>query len=394
MKKIIACVLLAVIVLTLGACGDGGGTTAATTTAPTPAGPIGFDYYGSDISEYCMLPPAAYAAPTLSLDVSEEELDEYFEMLLRWNPKEILLTDRAVVSGDITYIYYTGKIDGVAFEGGSNASDPKPYALKIGSGAFIPGFEDALIGMVPSATSKDSPAPITVTFPENYGSADLAGKEAVFEIWLVGISGGYTARTELTAEFLTGDLGYKTEESDVVAAYRAEIRAQMKKDAEKNYEGRLRGVMLDFLRDAANEIVCPEQELARYRRIYMEQLEYYYQMYAMYGQVSSLDEMAEMYFGLGRGADWETYLDELCVDIVEEYLLVYAVAKSEGITVSDTEYAARLAELAAANEMTESELVQNAGTDYIYNSVIFDKVFDFLTARAVIDNGTLTVPAE
>lgn len=389
MKKIIAFLLLGVTALVLGACGREGGPTAVTTTPP-----VGFDYYGSEISEYCTVPPAAYAAPRLSLDVSDAELDEYFEMLLRWNPIEILVTDRAVVSGDITYIYYTGYIDGVAFEGGSNAADAKPYALKIGSGAFIPGFEDALIGMVPSETSKERPLPITVTFPENYGSAELAGKEAIFEIWLVAISGGYTERTALTAEFLTGELGYTTEESDVVAAYRAEVRAQMKKDAEADYEGRLNGRILDFLRDAANEIVCPEQELARYRRIYMEQLEYYYQMYAMYGQVSSLDEMAEMYFGLGRGADWETYLDELCVDIVEEYLLVYAVAKNEGITVSDTEYAARLTELAAANGTTEDELLQSVGSDYVYNSVIYDKVIGFLAERAVIDNGTLTPPAE
>ncbi len=406
MKKTIAALLLTAMLFALASCGTDAKKTAAQTTAspaspptttvppytgsPAEAPTVGFDYYGSDISEYCVILPETYAAPTLLLDVTDAELDDYIAELLRWNPKEILLTDRAVAKGDVTYIYYTGYIDGVAFEGGSNADDEKPYALTIGSGAFIPGFEDAMIGMIPSETSKETPQPITVTFPENYGSKELADKEAVFEIYLVAISGGYEPRTELSAEFLTDVLGYKTEESDVIAAYRAEIKKQIKKDAEENAKARLCAGLIDHLRASAEKLICPETELARCRKLYTDTVNSYYEFYAAYGQVSSLDEMGCMYFGLGAGADWRAYLDELCIDITEEYLLIYAVAKNEGITVSDDEFRARLTELAASNQMTEDALIKDAGSDFIYNSVVFDKVVSLLSEKAAIDYGTLT----
>ena len=72
--------------------------------------------------------------------------------------------------------------DGTAFEGGSNWDDKVPLELGIGSGSFIPGFEDGLIGVIPSNTSKENPFELHVTFPEGYKSADLAGKAVVLNM--------------------------------------------------------------------------------------------------------------------------------------------------------------------------------------------------------------------
>ena len=106
---------------------------------------------------------------TVNKDDVEEYLNREREKHSRINP----VTDRAVKSGDLVNIDFEGFIDGVAFEGGSGEN----YPLEIGSGAFVPGFEDQLIGM-----GIDKEEEITIKFPDDYGAVDLAGKEAVFKV--------------------------------------------------------------------------------------------------------------------------------------------------------------------------------------------------------------------
>ena len=148
-----------------------------------------FDYLSADLDEYITLPDYDYLKNTVTLGseyvVTDEMIDEYmadflFDKKTKTNG-DTQVTDQPIKLGDSAFIYYTGYLNGVAFNGGSNASDAKPYELSIGSGSFIPGFEEGLIGIVPSSTSKDAPYDLHVTFPENYNQKDLAGKAVIFK---------------------------------------------------------------------------------------------------------------------------------------------------------------------------------------------------------------------
>lgn len=117
-----------------------------------------------------------YKGIDLSIDkveVTNEEVDAQVDSILASNPNSQDITDRAVENGDIANIDYEGKKDGVAFDGGT----AKGYDLHIGSGSFIPGFEDGVVGMKIGET-KD----IKLTFPKDYQSTELAGKEVVFTV--------------------------------------------------------------------------------------------------------------------------------------------------------------------------------------------------------------------
>lgn len=117
-----------------------------------------------------------YKGIDLSIDkveVTDEEVNTQVDSILASNPNSQDITDRAVENGDIANIDYEGKKDGVAFDGGT----AKGYDLHIGSGSFIPGFEDGVVGMKIGET-KD----IKLTFPKDYQSTELAGKEVVFTV--------------------------------------------------------------------------------------------------------------------------------------------------------------------------------------------------------------------
>ena len=158
-------------------------STGAATEAPKLED---FDYTSADIDSLISIFPSDYRELTITLstsyEVSDSNVQKYIDETLKKNPQPVKIVDRAVQSGDTVYIYYEGLLNGVAFQGGTYAETEtsEPYALKIGSGAFIPGFEDGLIGVIPSETSKDDPIALHVTFPENYkNNPDLAGKAVV-----------------------------------------------------------------------------------------------------------------------------------------------------------------------------------------------------------------------
>ena len=109
----------------------------------------------------------------VSTRVTQKEVDEEIEKERERNARTIEVTDRAVQDKDEVTLDFEGFVDGVAFEGGKGEN----YPLEIGSGSFIPGFEDQVIGM-----TVDKEQDIVVTFPEDYGAADLAGKEATFKV--------------------------------------------------------------------------------------------------------------------------------------------------------------------------------------------------------------------
>lgn len=153
----------------------------------------------------------------VSTRVTQKEVDEEIDKERERNARTIDVTDRAVQDKDQITLDFEGFVDGVAFEGGK-ASD---YPLTIGSGAFIPGFEDQLIG-----ANIDEEKEINVTFPEEYQAKELAGKAAVFNCTVHSIKA--KELPELDDEFVSD----VSEKSETVDAYKAEVKAKIKERKE------------------------------------------------------------------------------------------------------------------------------------------------------------------
>ena len=145
--------------------------------------------------------------------VTDEEVDKEIETIRERNSRELDVTDRAAEMGDTTVIDFEGFCDGVAFEGGKGTD----YALKLGSGSFIPGFEEQIVGK-----NIDEEFDVNVTFPTEYHAADLAGKEAVFKVKIHAIT-----HVELPA--LDDDFAKDVSEFDTFDEYKADMKAKIEK---------------------------------------------------------------------------------------------------------------------------------------------------------------------
>ena len=154
-------------------------------------------------------------------EVTDDDVDDRIQTMLQMKATKEDITDRPVESGDTATIDYIGRIDGQEFEGGSATE----YPLVIGSGLFIEGFEDSVIGHNIGDTYDWQGA-----FPETYQNTDYAGKEVVFTITVKGIS--VDSVPELNDDFVKDN----SEKSKTVEEFKEELKKQLKKEQENSYE--------------------------------------------------------------------------------------------------------------------------------------------------------------
>ena len=156
----------------------------------------------------------------VSTRVTQKEVDAKIQEEAEKNAREVVVTDRAVADGDEVILDFEGFVDGEAFEGGKGEN----YPLTIGSGSFIPGFEEQLVG-----AELNKEVEVNVTFPEDYHAADLAGKAAVFKCTVKEIK-----EKELPA--LDDEFASEVSEFDTLAEYKEDVKKQLaeKKEIEAN----------------------------------------------------------------------------------------------------------------------------------------------------------------
>ena len=184
-----------------------------------------------EIGEYKGLKAVKYVRK-----VTDEDVDQAISQDADRATTTMEVTDRPLKDGDVAKLNYAGTVDGVAFDGGTAENQ----TLEIGSGSFIPGFEDQMIGMA-IGEEKD----LNVTFPEQYHAEELAGKEAVFHVKLLGIE--EKVRPELDDEFAKDVSEYQTFEE-----YKAAKRAELEDRAEKNADGELEQQLIQQAVDASD----------------------------------------------------------------------------------------------------------------------------------------------
>ena len=301
-------------------------------------------------------------------EVTEEEVNSFIEYSLSSAKELEAITEREIVeNGDVANIDYEGKKDGVAFDGGTAAG----YNLEIGSGTFIPGFEEGLVGVKVGET-KD----LNLTFPENYGAADLAGQEVVFTVTVNSISTYVTP--ELNDEFVSG-LGI--EGVTTVSQFETYAREGLEKEAESNYLYNVQMQLLALAMQTATIKEPPTELIEKYKNVTTSQMEY---QAAMYGV--DLETFILGYFGM----DMETYEAEVeagAIETAKQALLCRKIALEEKMEVTEEEINHNIEENYAAMGYASVESFKEMVDLREYkDSMLLDEVLNFLVENAVITN--------
>lgn len=312
MKKLLATMLIAAMTLSLAACSNE--ETAATVQKVADAAE---ELYLKDInpSDYVTLGDYKNLTPSIvKEEITDEQVQSYVESLPSQYPDRTEVTGRAAQIGDVANIDYEGKLDGVAFEGGT----AQGYDLSLGSGTFIPGFEDGVVGMEIGST-KD----IDLTFPTEYGNSDLAGKAVVFTVKL-------NALQEETVPKLDDAFAQKLGETDL-EGLKASVKASFEQSAETDYQNRL-------LDDIENQILAsstfkdiPEAYVNSMYNQYMDSLtQYAAQAGASEGQVASY------FFGVSE-ENYQEGMKEWAAEMAKKYIMLGAIAAENNITITPEE---------------------------------------------------------
>lgn len=208
----------------------------------------------------------------IEVEVTDEEVNAEIERERNNNARNVVVEDRPVKDGDMTIIDFEGFVDGVAFEGGKG----EDYPLTIGSGAFIPGFEEQLIG-----AEIGKGVEVNVTFPENYQAEELKGKAALFKCMVKEIK-------EKELPELDDEFAGEVSEFDTLAEYKEDVKKKLAEKKEKNAKDAKEDAVIDaIINDSDMEIPEPMLETQQKQlvddfaqRIQMQgiNIEQYYQL--------------------------------------------------------------------------------------------------------------------
>ena len=274
------------------------------------------------------------------------------------------VTDRALENGDVANLDYAGTVDGVAFAGGT----AQGQTLEIGSGTFIPGFEEQMVGMN-IGEEKD----LKVSFPENYQAEELAGKEAVFHVKLNSIQA--KIKPELDDEFAADVSEFAT-----FAEYREDIRRQLQEKADKNADTVMENSLLQSAVDASDcdipeamieseldTIMCEMQMRMAYQGLRMEDFLRYT------GQTE--EQMRENYRSEAHNR-------------VKTQLVLEAIGKAENIQVSDEEVDGAIKEEAEREGREFEEFKKSLNerqVEYLRENAVIRKTVDLIKSSASVE---------
>ncbi len=291
--------------------------------------------------------------------VKDEEIDAELARVQDRNARKIDVTDRAAISGDTVNIDFVGTVDGVKFEGG----EAQGYDLVLGSGSFIPGFEDQVVGMNVGET-KD----VNVTFPENYQAEALKGKAAVFAVTLHKIQG--KELPELTDEFIKEATG-----SETIEEYKTKTRERLQQQADRRANDATENSILEAI--AANtEVEIPDAMIEREIDGLVQKFEYQlmYQGLKLQDYLDFLKVSVE---------DFRKNYAEQAKKNVMSQLIISQLIKEEGVEATEEEVDAKVAEQAASVGKEAADYKKTMDPrqfDYIRSDIVITKLFEILKA--------------
>lgn len=298
----------------------------------------------------------------MDTDVSDEEVNAEIDREREKNARIIDVTDRAVKDGDVTVLDFEGFVDGKAFEGGKG----EDYPLTIGSGAFIPGFEEALIG-----AELNQETDVNVTFPENYQAAELAGKAAVFKCTVKKIQ--EKQLPDLDEDFVADT----SEESDTVEEYKEEIRKKLTGRKEEEAKAAKEDAVIDAIIDDA-QMDIPDAMIETQQRQMVQEF-----AQKMQAQGITMDQYAQF-----TGANTNMLMEQAkpqALKRIQSRLVMEAVVAAEKIEVSEEEFEEEMKTMSEAYQMEVDkvkELLGEDGSKQVREDICIKKAVAFVVENA------------
>lgn len=293
-------------------------------------------------------------------NVSDGDVEAEVKKLLERNATDVEASGRPCKNGDKVNIDFSGSVDGEKFAGGT----AEEYDLVLGSGSFIPGFEEQVVGMEIGGTRD-----ITVKFPDDYQADNLRGKEAVFAIKLNKIT--EKQLPELTDEYVKKHAG-----AESVEAYKTSVREKLLKSAEsRSRDETENSIIEEICKHAKAEIpeAMIESEIDRLVQDFSYRL--MYQGLKLEDYIKYMGQTMEQFRAQYKPQAAPRVLSQLVID---------KIIRTEGFTAEDAEVEAKIAEQAASVEKTAEEYKKSMDPrqyEYIKSDIIITKLFDFLAAN-------------
>lgn len=292
--------------------------------------------------------------------VTDEDIDEDLKRLQERNARMVSVEDRAAEMGDTVTLDFEGFVDGVAFDGGKGEN----HALELGSGNFIPGFEEQLVG-----TKVDDEPEVKVTFPEDYHAKELAGKEAIFKCKIDKIE-----KKELPA--IDDDLIKDGTDFETLDEYKADVRKRLEEQRSKAADQAVEEQLVDGL------IGCLTADIpaAMFERAIDDEIRG--QSYRMQSMGISM-EMYLQYTGMDQAAFRESFR-ERAEKQVKVRLALEGVAKAEKIEVSAEDVEAEYAKCAEQYKVDVDTVKKSIPESAIKEDLAVSKAMDLVKENAVV----------
>ena len=294
-------------------------------------------------------------------EVTDEEVDKEIDKERESNARNIDVTDRAVKDGDIVTLDFEGFVDGTAFEGGKGEN----YPLTIGSGTFIPGFEEQLVG---AEIGKETE--VNVTFPEDYQAEDLKGKAAVFKCTVKEIK-------EKELPTLDDEFASEVSEFETLAEYKADVKGRLEeRKAKAAREAKEAAVIEEIIKDSDMEI--PEAMIETQQRQMIDEFAQRIQMQGL---------TLEQYFQF-TGASYDQMIEQVKPQAekrIQSRLVLEAVAAAEKIEATEEDYEEELKSMAEAYQMEVDkvkELLPEKSVQQIKEDIAVKKAAEFVVDNA------------
>lgn len=324
---------------------------------------------GATVKIVCVTKPEIHiadykgmAAPKDVKEITDEDVEKQAENLLKRNAKMVSVDDRAAEMGDEVTLDFEGFFGDTAFEGGKG----EEFQLKLGSGQFIPGFEEQVAGH-----KIDEDFDVTVTFPEDYQMEDYAGKEAVFKCKIHAIN-----REEVPE--LTDDFVKEISDFDTVEEWKADAKKKMQENAEQTaqvgFENALIAKLIDKVEDPIPHCMF-EQRADALMETFANQLKSQHVDMDLYLQ----------YTGMTQDELKATYLDR-AENEVKLRLALEKIAELEALEVSEEEMDAELTKLAEENNMTLEDVKARIPMQEYKTDMLVTKALDLIKESAIVDN--------
>lgn len=297
----------------------------------------------------------------IDTDVTDEEINDEINQERENNARNIEVTDRPVKDGDMTVLDFEGFVDGVAFEGGKGEN----YPLTIGSGAFIPGFEEQLVG---AEIGKE--VEVNVTFPEDYQAEELKGKAAVFKCTVREIK--EKELPELDDEFAS-----EVSEFETLEEYKADVKAKLTEKKEKEAKDAKEAAVIEaIVNDSDMEI--PDAMIATQQRQMVDEFAQRIQMQGL-----SIDQ----YFQF-TGTTYDKMIEQVKPQAekrIKSRLVLEAIVKAEKIEASEEDFEEELKVMAEAYQMEVDkvkEMLPEKSMAQIKEDIAVRKAAEFAVEKA------------